>query len=146
MRQIGVIAAALLALSAACRKPKPREVDVSEAGDIPREIAVQRLRELLPTAEEVVCSKPKDSLKKDEIKGWTVGEESFEIVRVRGEPLALRYSEVTKVDLAQVGRTFMARLFTAQQPAAGTDHYRFVWRAEEIAKRVVELFESLRRR
>lgn len=143
MRRLGLAAVAILAVSAACRKPKPKEVDVSEAGDIPREIAIQKLRELLPTAEEVVCSKPKDSLKKSEIASWTIGEESFEIVRVKGEPLGLRYAEVTKVDMAQVGRAFMARLFTAPQTA---DHYRFVWRAEETAKRVVELFEALRQK
>ena len=58
MRFRFLIVLAVLALAApACKSRKPVVVDTSEAADIPREVALQKLRELLPTADYTNCTK-----------------------------------------------------------------------------------------
>jgi hypothetical protein len=145
MRCWVVLMAALAALGPACRKTRPIEVQTPDAQFIPRDIAVRTLRDLLPTAELVTCSLPKDSLKPSEISEWKIGANGFELVRVKGEPIVLKYTEVTRTEMAQSGSTFIVRLFTVQQKSETADHFRFQWRQEETPKRVIELFESLRR-
>ena len=44
-----IVLAALAAAAPACKSRKPVAVDTSEAADIPREVALQKLREILPT-------------------------------------------------------------------------------------------------
>ncbi|MFN3486762.1 MAG: hypothetical protein ACK44W_14945, partial [Planctomycetota bacterium] len=63
---------AVLLAALGCRKRELVRVDTSEAADIPREVAVDKLRELLPTADQVVCTLPSERLRQSEIKEWTI--------------------------------------------------------------------------
>ncbi len=141
---VAVAAAGLL--GPACRKPRPIDVPTPEAEFIPRDIAVQKLRDLLPTSEQVISTVPKDTLSPSEIREWNVGGEGLEIRRVKGDPIVLRYAEITrKPEMVQSGRYFAVRIFSSQQKSETVEHLRFLWRQEKSPKDVVELLEALRR-
>ena len=138
MRVPALIALVVLALTApACKSRKPVTVDTSEAGDIPREVALQKLRELLPTAEYVYCTAPKDTLKAGEVKAYAVRNEAIEIDYGRGKSLILTYNLVTAVDLELVGKYYTARVFTSLQSDPNKEHFGFQWKQEDRAKQAV---------
>ena len=140
-----LIVLAVIAIAApACKSRRPVAVDTSEAGDIPREVALQKLREILPTAEWTYCTLPKDSLKPSEIRAWSVRSEAIEIDLGKAKPLALVYREITDVKLELVGKYYTARIFTTVQPDKEKDHFQFLWKQESPAKSVVELLTSLK--
>jgi hypothetical protein len=136
----------VLALGAACRKREEVRVAVDDAGDIPREVALRRLRELVPTADSVACTAPKESYKSAEVKVWDVGPDALRVVPLREKDptFAVKYADLTQVRLDRIGRSFQVRLFAPAHADAGKDYLSFVWRAEEPAKQVVELLEALR--
>ena len=145
MRVPALMALVLLAaLAPACKSRKPVPVDPTEVGDIPREFALQKLRELLPTSEYVYCTVPKDSLKPNEIKAWNVRSEVIQIDLGKPKPLELYYADITQVKLELVGKYYTARVFTTVQPDKEKDHFQFLWRQENPAKSVVELLTSLK--
>jgi hypothetical protein len=119
-------------------------VDTTEAADIPREIALQKLRDLLPTVDYTYCTLPKDSLKPSEIRAWIIRSEAIEIDLGKPKPLTLVYREITDVKLELVGKYYTARVFTTVQPDKEKDHFQFLWRQESPAKSVVELLTSLK--
>lgn len=139
---------AVLLAAAGCRKRELVRVDTSEARDIPREVAVDKLRELLPTAEQVICTLPSERLRQSEIKEWTISGTSVQMRVARGEPFVLPYGEITDLRLEKVsdGRYWVVKVFTAIQKNPGKDHYQFVWKNEESARRALELFEALRQK
>ena len=140
-----LIVLAVLAVAApACKSRKPVAVDTTEAGDIPREVALQELRKLLPTTEYTYCSLPKDSLKPSEIRAWSVRSEAIEIDLGKAKPLTLVYREITDVKLELVGKYYTARVYTTVQPDKEKDHFQFLWKQEGPAKSVVELLTSLK--
>jgi len=147
MRAPALIALVLLAMVApACKSRKHVAVDPSEVGDIPREFAIQKLRELLPTAEYVYCTLPKDSLKPSEIKAWNVRSEMIQIDLGKPKPLELYYADITQVRLELAGKYYTARVHTTVQPDPEKDHFQFLWRQEGPAKSVVELLLSLKKK
>ena len=138
-RRTWAVAAAAVLLVAACRKKEQIDVDTSQAADIPREIAVQKLRELLPTAEDVLCTNPRESYDQDDVKTWTIGDDALAIVPVREKDatLTLAYGDIIEARLTKVGRSaFHARVFSPAQTDPGKEHLAFVWKAEEPARRV----------
>lgn len=139
---------AVLLAALGCRKRELVRVDTSEAADIPREVAVDKLRELLPTADQVVCTLPSERLRQSEIKEWTISGTSVQMRVARGEPFVLPYGEITELRLEKVGdgRYWVVKVFTGIQKSPGKEHYQFVWRNEESARRAVELFEALRQK
>jgi hypothetical protein len=140
-----LIILAVVALAApACKSRKPVAVDTSEAADIPREVALQKLREVLPTADYTHCSLPKDTLKPSEIRAWSVRSEAIEIDLGKAKPLTLVYREITDVKLELVGKYYTARVFTTVQPDKEKDHFQFLWRLESPARSVVELLTALK--
>src|SRR5437868_64794 len=107
MRVPALMVLAVLALTApACKSRKPVPVDTSEAGDIPREVALQKLRDLLPTAEYVYCTAPKDTLKASEIRAFAVRGDAMEIDYGRGKTLLMTYGTITGVNLELVGKYY----------------------------------------
>lgn len=137
----------LVAVAApACKSRKAVPVDTSEAGDIPREVALQKLRELLPTAEYVVCTAPKTTLKGSEVKTFTVRNDGIEIDYGKGKALAFSYADMTDVNLELVGKYYTTRVFTSHQTEPNKEHFGFQWRQEDAAKRAVELLASLKKK
>ena len=139
-----IVLAVLVPAAPACKSRKPVVVDTSEAADIPREVALQKLRELLPTADYTYCTLPKDSLKPSEIRAWSVRSEAIEIDLGKAKPLTLVYREITDVKLELVGKYYTARVYTTVQPDREKDHFQFLWKQENPAKSVVELLTSLK--
>lgn len=136
----------LLALGAACRKREELKVGREDAGDIPREVALQKLRDLLPTAEYVACTAPKDGYKASEVKTWSVGTDVLRIVPLKEKDpvFAVAYADIRQVRLDRIGKTLQVRLFAPAQADPAKDLLCFTWKNEEAAKQVVELFEALR--
>jgi len=147
MRASLLLALALIAAVApACKSRKPLPVDPTEVGDIPREFALQKLRELLPTAEYTYCTNPKDSLKPSEIKAWNVRSEMIQIDLGKPKGLELHYADITNVRLELVGKYYTARVYTTVQTDPDKDHFQFLWKHESPAKSVVELLLSLKKK
>jgi hypothetical protein len=145
---MAVLVVALAVLAPACRKKQQIAVDTSDAKDIPREIALQKLQELLPTATAVSCTVPKEYYKASEVKEWRVGTLGIEVVPVsaKDKTLSLAFADMTEVRLDQAGKTFTARIFSVHQPDRGKDHLGFVWSAQDPPRQVVELLESVRQK
>ena len=147
MRVPALLALVLLAAVApACKSRKAVPVDPTEVGDIPREFAIQKLRDLLPTAEYVYCTLPKDSLKPSEIKAWNVRSEMIQIDLGKPKPLELYFADITQVRLELVGKYYTVRVHTTIQTEHDKDHFQFLWKQESPAKSVVELLQSLKKK
>jgi hypothetical protein len=145
MRIPAILLLALLAVVApACKSHKPVPVDTSEAGEIPREVAVQKLRELLPTAEYVYCTAPKETVKGSDVRSWIVQSSMFELDHGRGKRLSMAYSDIAAVNLELIGKLYTARLFSTANP--DKELFGFQWRQEDPAKRAVELLSSLKKK
>jgi hypothetical protein len=136
---------AILAVTApACKSRKPVPVDTSEASEIPREVALQKLRELLPTAEYLYCTAPKETLKGSEVRMWSVQTTLLDVDYGRGRKLTLTWADVATVNLEQIGKYYTAKVFTSSQPEK--EAFGFQWRQEDPAKRAVELLAALKKR
>ena len=138
-----IVLGALAALAPACRKKEQLNVPKEE---IPREIAVGNLRTLLPTAAQVYCTLPKDTLNPNEIKEWVVGNDGFEIRPTKAKPIALNYSDITETRLEKSGSKYYVKLYTTVQKDPGKEHFYFLWSAEESARNANQLFEALRKK
>ncbi|HEX7901689.1 MAG TPA: hypothetical protein VF950_28275 [Planctomycetota bacterium] len=147
MRKIAVVLLCVAALGA-CRRREERPVSKENAADIPREVALQKLKELLPTADSVSCTNPKDSYKASEIKDWGVRSEGLRIAPIKEKDPAftVNFADISQVRLDKLGKYFQVRVFAPPQTDASKDLMAFTWRTEEAPLRVVELLESLRLR
>lgn len=136
----------VLALGAACRKRAEQAVSREDAINIPRDVALQKLRDLLPTADGAACTAPKDSYKAAEVKEWGVDADVLRIVPVKEKDpvFQVAYADVTQVRLDKIGKVFQVRLFAKPQADPAKDFLSFTWRNEEAAKQAVELLETLR--
>jgi hypothetical protein len=138
------LAAALWLLPACSRKPIP--TDTSQAADIPKEIAVQKLKEMLPGVSYVYCTEPKDSLKPSEIRSMSVSMTGIEVVRAKGAPLPLLFKDIRLVQAATSGtRAAVCRIFTVRQPQADKAHFEFLFPTITQAQQMTELVTALRR-
>lgn len=148
MRRMAVLVVVLAALAPACKKKQQIAVDTSEAKDIPREIALQKLQELLPTATSVACTVPKEYYKASEVKEWRAGNLGLEILpaNAKDKPLSLAYADMTELRLDRSGSTYLARIFSVHQKDKGKEHLAFSWAAQEPPKQVVELLEAVRQK
>jgi hypothetical protein len=145
MRASVLLALVLIAaVGPACKSRKQLPVPPEE--DIPREFALQKLRELLPTAEYIYCTNPKDSLKPHEIKAWNIRNEVIQIDLGKPKPLELYFADITQVRLELVGKYYTVRVHTTIQTEHDKDHFQFLWKQESPAKSVVELLQSLKKK
>jgi hypothetical protein len=138
------IIAVVVAL-AACRQPMV--VDTSGAELIPAEVAVAKLRELLPAVDVVGCTVPRAIYTGAEIAAWKVDEKGVEFQPAGKEALRFAFADVTSARLDRLGGSdYQVRIFTPAQENRKKDHFHFNWKDEAKARRVYELVESLRRK
>lgn len=143
MRRIALV---LLALAAPCCR-QPMVVDTSGAEMIPAEVAVAKLRELLPTVDVVGCTVPRAIYTGAEVSVWKVDGKGVEFQAAGKEPLRLAYADITGARLDRLGGTdYQVRIFTPAQENPKKDHFHFNWKDEAKARRALELIEALRRK
>lgn len=134
-------AGVLLILTAACRQPIV--VDTSGSKFIPRDVALERLREVLATADTISCTIPKHSLGRTEIKEWKIDDLGLE-ARADGQvPIRVAFKDVTGTRLEQFNQVYLVRIFTPAQPNARKDYMHFIWNSEKPARRALELLDAL---
>lgn len=136
-RSLGILFALALA---SCTIPLDRDA----AKSIPTELAVSKLREILPKAMYVGCLDPMVSVNQSDIKAWSVTDEGLEIRSSRKEPFRLLWSASRGAELAKIPLRYEVRVYVAVQGNPRKDLYHFYWKDEAEARRAAELFESLR--
>jgi hypothetical protein len=142
-KRIGVVLA--LVGAAACREPIP--VDPERSVHIPSEVAVAKLREVLPAAEVVVCTAPRSIWTGAEIAEWKIDEKRVEYVPRGKEPAGFSFADVTSMRLDRLGGTdFQVRVFTPAQANPKKDYIHFDYKSEERARQAYECLEALRRK
>lgn len=144
MRALILFAVTLAVSLTACRTHKPVPVNSTEAADLPRESAVQKLGEVLPTAEYTYCTLPKWTLKPSEISSWAVQSDAVTLTHGRGNTLRFAYADIRDVTVETSGRYYSVKVFTTIQPER--EHYQFLWKSEEKAKQAAELLLSLKKK
>lgn len=147
VRWLGLAAAALLALTGGCRRTTHVEVPPDpELADVPVEKALEILRKLLPSAEYLWCTHPKENYKPTDLKEWSVGKDVLRIVPVKEKypTFVLNYSDLVSTRLDKVGRYFTAKVFAKMQPDPNKEYLAFQWKTQEPAEQVVKMFESIR--
>lgn len=141
-----LVVLAIVAAAAGCGRTQKIEVDTSEAKDIPKEIAMAKLRDLLPTAETIICTAPKMTLSQTDIAEWGVGNDGIEIRTAKEKSLTLPFAEVTGTRLDRSGKFYVVRVFSTAQPAKDKEHFQLLWRTPEPPQRVLELIEACRQK
>jgi hypothetical protein len=119
-------------------------IDTRGSAAIPTEVAVARLRDLLPTAVYVGCTEPRVLFGKDDLLGLTVNEKGVEIRIPREEPFRLLWSDLRGAELLKFPLSYEVRVTMATPANPRKYLYRFSWKEEEPARRAVELLEALR--
>ena len=141
------ILSALILLPACARRPVA--TDTSQAADIPKEIAIQKLKELLGGVEYVYCTEPKDSLKPSEIRSMAVSPVSLEVARSKGTSLIMAYREIRLVQAASAGnkQEGACRVFTTRTRSKDQDkpHFEFLFKTVAEAQQMTELLTALRK-
>jgi len=145
MRALTLFAVILVASLAACRSHKTVAVSSQDTADLPRESAVQKLGEILPTAEYTHCTLPKWTLKPSEISSWNVENDAVTLTHGKGNSLRFAYADIRDVRVETSGKYYSVKVFTTIQ-TADKEHYQFLWKTEEKAKQVAELKLSLRKK
>jgi hypothetical protein len=136
-------------LAPACKHKEaiPPPAEKQSAPDIPREIAIGKLKTLLPQTAEVHCTAPKESFKASEIQLWVVGNDVLEIRSSKGRPsLLLAYADITDTQLEKVGKFVHLRIFSSVQKEPRREHFTLVWGFEDSAKDALVMFEALRKK
>jgi len=146
MRALTLFSASLIVALVSCKTHKPVPVQPGEAADIPREVAVQKLGEYLPTTEYLYCFAPKESLKPWDITLWKVVSDSVQIEFGKGRTLQLNYADILDVRLELVGKYYTVKVYSTVQADRSREHFQFLWKAEERAKQVTELLLSLKKK
>ena len=141
--RLALAVAALAVFPIAC---KSKQEVVVPKEDVPREIAVSKLRELLPQATEIYCTFPKESLKQSEIRSWHIGADGLELRPTKAKPLLLNYADITGTKVEKSGAKVYVKLYTSVQKDPNKEHFTFVWGTEEAGTGADQLFESLRKK
>ena len=142
MRTRPMIAVVAVLLSVmACRKKEIIPAPPPE--DIPREVAVNNLKLLLPSSLEVHCTIPKETLKSTDIQEWVVGNDGFDIRTKKGKSIALTYTDIQSTRLEKSGGKFHLKLFTSVQKEANREHFTFIWATEDNANTADQIFTAL---
>lgn len=146
MRAMTLFSVALAIALVSCKAKKPITVDPAATADLPRESAIQKLREILPTTDYVYCSAPKWSLKQSEITTWSVESDAIGIDHGKGNKLRLAFSDMTNILVEASGKYFYVKVFTVVQTDPNKDHFQFLFKIEDRAKQVAELLLSLKKK
>jgi hypothetical protein len=131
---------AVLLLLSSCSIP----VDPETSKSIPTELAVAKLREMLPTASYVSCLDPRVSIDQADIVSWSVTNEALEFRTEGRVPFRITWAASRGVELFKVPLRYEVRLFGVTPGNPRKDLYHFYWKDEGDARRAAELLESLR--
>jgi len=131
---------AALLLMASCAIPIDREA----ADSIPTDLAVAKLRELLPMASYVSCMDPRVSINQTDIQGWSVTPEGLEFRSGHHDPFRLSWAASRGAELSRIPLRYEVRVYVAVSGNPRKDLYHFYWNEEAEARRAAELFQSLR--
>ena len=132
----------MLAALGACKQAI--RVDTRAASSIPTEVAVSKLKELLPKAAFLSCNEPRATVAQTDIKAWTVDAKGFEFRTTRGESFRLAFSSIRGLELTKIPLSYELKVFAATPQDARKDLYRINWKEEAPARQSLELFEALR--
>ncbi|HZE96036.1 MAG TPA: hypothetical protein VE981_03330 [Planctomycetota bacterium] len=146
MRVPVLFCVSLVVALVSCKSRHPVAVDSRETADLPRDSAVQKLGELLPTVDYVYCTAPKWSLKASEISKWNILSEGIFFDHGKGNVLRLSYADITDVRVEASSRYFSVKVYSVVQTDASKDHFQFLFKAEDRAKQVAELLLSLKKK
>jgi hypothetical protein len=146
MRALALFSATLVVALVSCKSHKAVPLDKTEAADLPQAATLQKLREMLPTAEYIYCTAPKLTLKPTEISTWTVENDAVSIEYGKGNTLRLPFADITDVRLDQSGKYSYVKVFTSVQPERDRAHFEFLFRIQERAKEVGELLLAMKKR
>ncbi|HYF01450.1 MAG TPA: hypothetical protein VEJ18_21185 [Planctomycetota bacterium] len=134
----------LLLAAVSCRQPIA--VDTSAAKLIPRDLAVEQLRDALAKADYAACTSPKTTLDRKEIREWAVDGDGLE-ARAEGKPpIRVAWKDVTATRLEKVALLYQMRIFTASRPGPQEDYVHVNWPKEAPARRALELVDALRQK
>jgi hypothetical protein len=129
-------------LATSCRRPIL--VDTSSSALIPRDLAIERLKETLATAEAAECTQPRNGLRQEEIKEWAVDDQGLEARAPGRASVGFAYKDVTATRLDKVNLFYQVRVFTPKQPHPKKDYVHFNFQDEAAARRALELLDALR--
>ena len=146
MRSLADFSAALVVALVSCKSHKAVPLDKSEAADLPQAATLQKLREMLPTADYVYCYAPKATLKPTEISTWTVENDGITIDYGRGNSLRLSFADLSDVRLDVSGKYYYVKVFTLVQSERDRPHFEFLFRIQERAKEVGELLLAMKKK
>ncbi len=142
MKKHALLVVSILLSIASCRHAVVVPVQTTDAADIPREIAVSKLQELLPTAAFVLCRSPRAKLRQDHVNSWEVSDAGFTVIHARGEPLVLDFADVTSTRLLTGKGFYIVQIFTTG--LGEYDHFQIWFDAMQEAKSTLEALEALR--
>ncbi len=142
MKKHALLVVPILLSIVSCRQAVVIPVETTDAGDIPREIAVSKLQELLPTATYVLCRSPRAKLTQVNINSWQVSDTGLTVIYAGGEPLVLDFADVTSMKLLTGRGFYIVQIFTAELGEA--DHFQIWFDGVQKAKPTLEALESLR--
>ena len=137
--------AALLAPS--CRNTVTVDVDTSQAQDIPRELAIEKLQAVLPTAYYFGLTDPSYRWRTTKVEKWVVDAKGFEVHFYDIQHYRLEFSAILSTHLEEDSKYSFVRLITTEEAGEtpNTNTY-FRWRRDPAsARQALELFEALRR-
>jgi len=146
MRALALFSMALVVTLLSCKTKKPVTLDRNETEGLPQAAALQKLRELLPTAEFVYCTAPKVTLKQAEISTWSIENDALGLEHGKGNTLKLSFGDISDVKLDMSGKYFYVKVFTLVQTEREKPHFEFLFRIEDRAKQVGELLLSLKKK
>ena len=134
-------------LAPACRNTQTVEVDTSQAQDIPRELAIEKLQTVLPTAYHFGLTDPSYRWRAHKIEKWVVDAEGFEVHPYDVQRYRLEFSSIISTRLDEDSKYSYVRLVTTEAKGETPDiNTYFRWRRDPAsARQALELFEALRR-
>jgi hypothetical protein len=122
-------------------------VDTSSSKFIPREVALEKLKEILPAVDVLGCTLPKSATwAGTDVREWKIDGTGVTFHAPPREPLTFAYAAVTSTRMDRLGAYYQVRIFTAEQADPKKDHYHFNFRSETSARQVLELLEALRQK
>jgi hypothetical protein len=147
MRALSLFSVVLVVSLLSCKSHKALPPpDAKEASELPQSAALQKLREMLPTADYVYCTAPKWSLKPADISNWTVETDAISIDHGKGNRLRLAFADITDVRLDQSGKYFYVKVHSLVQSDRDKAHFEFLFRSEDRSKQVAELLLSQKKK
>ena len=134
-------------LAPGCRETRRIDVDTSQEQDIPRELAIEKLSEVLPTAYHFGMTDPDLRWRTNRIEDWIVDGKGFEVHPVDVEGYRLPFSSIISTRLEERGKYSTITLVTQEATETEAEaHTYFRWRKNpDGARKALELFEALRR-